>query len=114
MTVGLFQRKSNVSKLHDPLAYAVTFDNDRITVLPDDPKKVPEFANEMSLPSQILDMLKSEKRSLEVDEFSSTLGSSKDSIRRTLNRLKDKEQVIKVGKHGWGLTYQSPSEVYIK
>jgi len=105
LTVGLFHRKCNVDRFHKPLAYTLTFTDDRIMVVPDDIKNIPEFGETISLSSQILDALKAEKKRLAVSDLTNLIDAKEDSIRKTLTRLRKAEKVVHLPDQKWGLPY---------
>jgi hypothetical protein len=61
--------------------------------------------SEMSLPTQILELLKTEGRPMTRNEMATILEAKQDSIKRSLTRLRDSGKVIKLGNREWGLVY---------
>lgn len=106
LPIGLFHSKCNIDKKSAPMAFILTFAQDEILVTPDDPKGIPEFAGDMSASSQILEILKTEKKPLTRAELIAITGLSLNTIKTTLSRLRKRGQTVSLGNETWGLSYQ--------
>jgi hypothetical protein len=100
--VGLFHRKPPpFSKLQKPVGFKFQFDGEKTIIKNQDPRGVGEFLKSMGTTSQILELLKDGL--LTKDEVSQELEITPDNAKVALNRLKNKNLVVKVGDK-FGLT----------
>ena len=104
INVALFHRKANISRLHPPMGFKFLFSEDKTRCKRQDVKGMPEFRDSLSASVQIREVLKG--GAMTTEGITEETGLEKDTIRRTLNRMKDRGQVIKVGAHQWGLPYE--------
>jgi len=101
LDMGLFHRKPPpFSKLHKPLGFKFSFNGHRTTVSPEDPKTIGEFLERMSTQQRIISALKNGAMSNK--ELMEELDLTQGSVAMAIKRLKDKNQIVKVG-DGWGL-----------
>lgn len=96
--IGLFHRKPPpFSKLHKPLGFKFTFDNDKTIINTQDPKTVGEFLQQMGTQQRIIELLKS--GGMSPKEISENLEISPGDARVTLLRMKNKNLVTKIGEN---------------
>jgi hypothetical protein len=100
-TISLKHTKANLSRLHLPLGYRFTFTDNTISIAKADLHGT-GLSGELPLPWQIKNLLKSGP--LAVKEIAEQLGSGADTIGRTLRRLREKDQVVKLEDDTWGLS----------
>lgn len=102
INVGLFHKKHNNSQGFKPIGFKMMFNEHKTTVELQDVKQVGEFLQETSLPTRITELLKN--GAAPAGEIAEALEAGKESTRSTLNRMKQRSQVIKIG-NNWGLPY---------
>jgi len=100
ISIGLFHRKSNLSGLYRPIGIRISFSSNETVIKSEDVKSVPEFLETLSNAAKIEELLS--RGLMEIAEISEELGMSKEVVRVTLNRMKDRRKVTKVGNQ-WGL-----------
>lgn len=99
--IGLFHRKSNLSKKSKPLGYRITYENDLpVSIEWFDPKNIPEFLERMDISQQIIELLKN--GTLPDEKIAEQLGKSLGNCRVSLSRLKKRNITKKVNEQ-WGL-----------
>ena len=98
--ISLKHSKGNLSKLQPPLGYRFTFTPNSITVAKTDLGDT-ALSGELPLKWQITNLLK--HGSLTTKEISERLDKGTDTIGRTLRRMKDKKQAVKLEGDTWGL-----------
>ncbi|HUU63670.1 MAG TPA: AAA family ATPase [Dehalococcoidia bacterium] len=101
ISIALFHQKANISKLHQPIGFKFSFETDKTYCRQQDVKGVAEFRDALSAAVQIRDVLK--RGAMSTEEIQDETALAKDTIRKTLNRMKDRGEVIKLGTHKWGL-----------
>ncbi len=99
ITIGLFHRKANMSKLHVPMGFKFHFNDEAIIVSRTDLRET-TLLTEMSTQVRITTLLK--ENPLTTIELMGALEISRSSADVSLKRLKDKNVVIKSGDK-WGL-----------
>lgn len=105
LDLGLFHRKAPpFARFAHPVGMHIEFQGNSITVKAQEPKTVADFVAQMSLNQQIRELLIHEG-AMTIDEITERIGGNKDSIRVTLNRMKSKDVVVKVGER-WGISIQ--------
>lgn len=100
ISLGLYHRKSNVSRLHSPLGFKIVFNEDSYVVGQQDLSEVPALQRGQSTQVQILGLLR--HGSMKVVALKEELDISDNAVRQALAKLKRAEKVIKVGDE-WGL-----------
>ena len=99
--IGLFHRKSNLSKKSLPLAFQLTYENNLpVNITWHDPKSVPEFVERMNTSQRILSTLKRGKVSSE--DLVKLLDTKRNTIDAAVSRLSHKN-LITGDSRGWGL-----------
>jgi hypothetical protein len=98
--ISLKHTKANLSRLHPPLGYRFTFTNNSISVVHTDLKDT-GLSGELPLSWQIKNLLR--QGSLFVAEIAEQVDSNPDTVRRTLNRMRTKNGVVKLKDGSWGL-----------
>ncbi len=99
--MSLKHTKANLSRLHPPLGYKVTFADDSITIAKTDLGDT-GLSGELPLRWQITNLLK-RQGSLSIQSISEQLDSKGGTIGRTLRRMRKDTQVIKLEDDTWGL-----------
>jgi hypothetical protein len=98
--ISLKHTKANLSRLHPPLGYRFTFTNNSIAVMHTDLKDT-GLAGELPLPWQIKNLLR--RGSMTVADIADETGSNAGTVRKTLNRLRVKNEASKLPDGSWGL-----------
>jgi hypothetical protein len=107
LLVGLFHRKTNRGRLYPPFGLRFTFGERAVALARADIEDQPDLLARTSLTRQLLALLRSGAKT--VDEIVDALpGTTPDSARRTLNRLRERNRVVRLpgtsGRAGlWGL-----------
>lgn len=99
ISIGLFNRKSNISNLHPPLGLRFSFNEDKLYVSREDVKAVPEFRGQLGGKQQVYELLAG--GAMGVQDISKELDMPDNTVRTYLNRLKNDNRVIKIGDQ-WG------------
>jgi hypothetical protein len=99
--ISLKHTKANLSRLHPPLGFRFTFTDNTISIVKTDLRDT-GLSGELPLSWQIKNLLR--QGSFPVAEIAEQLGSNKDTIGRTLRRMRGKEQVVKLEGDIWGLS----------
>ena len=84
LSVGLFNRKANLSGLYPPTGYQIKFTDTRCYFEPSDPAETPELAEKMTLRERMYQSLKT--GALTVDDLADKLDAKPDTIRKTVKR----------------------------
>jgi len=100
ISCGLFHRKANEDRLISPIGLHFTFAENAIQVERQDVKGIEGFLEQLSLSQRILEILK--EGAMTSSELNEILGTRRDTLRMTLNRLKGKGQVVKLPSEKWG------------
>jgi hypothetical protein len=95
LSVGLFHKKTNVSKVFPPIGISITFRDDTIVFEREDVRGVAEFVEELSTSQRILGLLKN--GTMTTKEIAAQISRSYDVTSVTLKRMMKRQQVIKVG-----------------
>lgn len=109
LRVGLFHRKSNVSKLEKPLGFSIEFSEPEISFTAIDVQGVPELAKETNIPDQIAAVLSD--GALDILSIGDELGMTEDKqhnqIRSILNKGKGRFVRVElgIGPAKWGLAH---------
>jgi DNA-binding transcriptional ArsR family regulator len=98
--ISVKNTKANLSKKHLPLGYRFTFTDKSIAIAKIDLKDT-GLSGELPLRLQIKNLLK--QGSLTIQSLSEQLDSKADTIGRTLRRMREAEQVVKLDDGTWGL-----------
>ena len=85
ITVGVFNRKANLGPLRSPLAFDITFTNERTTFTRVDVASVDELVTSLPIRERIRGVLKSGAPKT-IAEIASIVGATKDSVEKTLKR----------------------------
>ena len=106
ISIGLFHRKSNISKLCKPIGLKFSYLEDKIKVSRQDIEEVEEFHNELPLRTRIINLIKSEGL-LTSEEIAERLNKGLHVIRARLHELKKKDIIINV-KGKWAYKADEP------
>jgi len=99
ISVGMFHRKANETKLFEPRAYDFIFDNEATRVERTDITEIPAMVSRLSMQQRIRSLLLQEAKSTE--KIANELGESQNSVRTILN--KHKNIFVKTENGHWGL-----------
>lgn len=104
-TIGLYQKKNNLGVKHDPLGFTLSIAEDRCTVGAADLNTDPALSEALPLQARIEALLKN-KSILTASSIADELNAKLESVRRTLQRYKDKKWVQFASSKGemeWGM-----------
>jgi AAA domain len=87
LTVGLFNRKSNIGPLSAPLGFTLAFDDNQTTIERTDVRDVPELAGQVPLKARMIRALGS--GALTYVELSTDLGADGPALRQVVHRYPD-------------------------
>jgi hypothetical protein len=96
ITLGLFHRKSNISKLHKPFGFRFIYKDGSITVKKEDVTEIGEFEKELSLRHRIKNLLLQEGV-MTIKKIAMQLSAGERVVRSRLNEMRTKGDVIKQG-----------------
>lgn len=99
--VGLFHFKKNIGGKIRPMGFRFTYEGNMIKVEPEDVKDVPGFVSEFPLSIQIKGELASGMKT--IIELAEILDKTQQTVGTTLRRMAERNQVVKIDKHYWGL-----------
>lgn len=104
VSVGLFHRKANETKLFNPLGFEFNFSNEADTTIVKraDVADIPELEKALPLKTRMKALLL--HRTMTVADIAAELQANEDSIRAILNR--EKNYFIKIGNE-WGVKHNS-------
>ena len=104
LLLALEHTKANDSTLHAPIGLRMEFDNmaGSTTVTPADLSDVPELSGHLPLTLRLRGLLAGGAKSIE--ELAQDTDSKEDTVSRTLRRMRDKQQVVKLTDNTWGLS----------
>lgn len=95
ISVGIYPRKSNLSRLERPIGLRIRFDGDDgpVVVLPQDLRDVPSLASNLSVGARITDALMSGSRRLGPKELAELIDANPSTVRKELQRLAERGKV---------------------
>lgn len=99
--ISLKQTKANLSRIHPPLCYRFAFENRTIRLKTADLNST-GLSGELPIPFRIKNLLRNDQ--LTVKEISEALDSTEDTTGRTLRRMRDRNQVVRLEEGRWGLS----------
>jgi len=97
--ISLKHTKANLSRLHPPLGYKFTFTDNTISIAKAELRDT-GLSGELPLSFQIKDLLRSGAKT--VKGIAEALEANEASIKTVVNRLRKKDELVKVG-DSWGL-----------
>jgi len=97
--ISLKHTKANLSRLHPPLGYKFTFTNNTIDIAKAELRDT-GLSGELPLSFQIKDLLRGGAKTIK--DIAEALEANEGSIKTVVNRMKQRDQLIKVG-DSWGL-----------
>jgi len=100
--ISLKHAKHNLSKEQLPLGYRFTFTDNSISITKTDLRET-GLSVELPLTLQIKGLLR--QGALSIHEIAEQLSANTESVGRTLRRMRDKNQVMKLEADTWGLCY---------
>lgn len=104
ITLGLFHRKSNISKLNKPCGFKFIYEDNSITVRKEDISDIGEFEKELSLKQRIKNLLLQEGV-LTIKEIAGQLGKGEQVVRNRLNDMRHEGLVIRQNDK-WAMIYE--------
>ena len=96
ISLGLFHRNSNISKLHAPIGLKFIYTDDSITVKHENISEVEGFEKELSLKQRIKNLLFQEG-ALTIKEIAGQLNAGEQVVRNALNVMNKKGELVKQG-----------------
>jgi hypothetical protein len=98
LAVGLYNRKSNLSGLQQPIGYEIHFTDDQTYFIRSNPADTPELADNMSVRQRMAHLLRSGE--MPIDQLANVLEAKPDTVRRTAGRYKNQFTILEGGKVG--------------
>ena len=99
LRLGLFQRKNNLGRLRPPIAFTITFEENRTTFRRSDVADNPDLAAQMSIRQRMAAVLR--KGAMAPEEIARELEAKPETVNRTARRYKNLFVLLPGGK--WGL-----------
>jgi predicted XRE-type DNA-binding protein len=96
LSIGLFNRKSNLGGIHPPTGFTITFSENQTSFTKSDPADTPELAENMSIRQRMNHLL--HQGALPLDQVADALGAKPDTVRRTVGRYKNQFTILDGGK----------------
>lgn len=96
--MGIYPRKSNLGRLERPFGLRFTFSGDAVKVRSEDVRTVPDLAEGLPLRTRITELLA--QGSLRPREVADLLAVPGDTLRKELQRLRTRGQVVQL-EDGW-------------
>lgn len=96
LSLGIFNRKANLSGLRQPFGFQVNFGENRTTFIKSDPADVPDLAEKMTIRQRMIGLLKSGPKTF--GELAEEMGANPDSVRKTGVRNKSVFRISDNGK----------------
>ena len=87
ISLGLFNRKSNLGRIQSPVGFRVEFKYNRTFFNREDVAEVPDLADKMPLRQRIIHLLRA--GSLPIDQVAQELDAKPDTVKKTVRRYKD-------------------------
>ena len=100
VSVALFHRASNLTKLQKPMGFRFNFNEDKTTIVRE-AVSYPEFLEKVSRQSQILELLRI--KPLKTEEIMEALDIKRSNADVTLKKLRDKNKIVKLPDGRWGI-----------
>jgi len=101
VSIGLFHRKSNNSRLYKPIAFEFTYLDDAIMIDSQDIKSIAGFMEHLSVSTRIIEILK--KGSMSAASIAEMLDVKLTVIKVNLSEMKKRKKVINLENMEWGL-----------
>ena len=101
VSIGLFHRKSNNSRLYKPIGFEFTYLDDAIMIDNQDIKSVAGFMEHLSISTRIIEVLK--KGSMSAASIAEMTDIKLNIVKVTLSRMKAAKKVINLENMAWGL-----------
>jgi hypothetical protein len=98
LSVGFFNRKANLGRLHPPAGFKIAFTSDRTYFSKSDPADSPDLAIKMTIRERMIHLLRD--GALPLERVAEETDTKLETIRRTANRYKTIFTVIEGGKVG--------------
>jgi hypothetical protein len=96
ISIGLFNRKSNLSGLQQPTGYLIRFTDDQTYIQNANPADIPDLAEKMSVRQRLAHILK--HGAMPLEQAATSLNAKPDTLRRTVQRYKQQFIIIDGGK----------------
>jgi 5S rRNA maturation endonuclease (ribonuclease M5) len=98
LSIGIFNRKANLSGLYQPTGYLITFAEGRTYFETSNPADTPELADKLSIRQRLAYALRNGCKDLQ--QVALEIDAEPDTVRRTLRRYKTQFTIIEGGKVG--------------
>ena len=98
LRIGLFNRKSNLGKLRQPLGYSINFGEEITTFKRTDVAASPDLAEKLSLPQKMAYMLRSGSKTMK--EIADELDAKPDTVKKAVYRNQGRFIVLDDGSVG--------------
>jgi DNA-binding transcriptional ArsR family regulator len=99
--LGLFHAKANDSELQRPLGVAINFLPDATVITRTEIAEVPGLAEHLPLSARALHALRG--GALTEEDLAALLDASRETVARTLRRLRERDAVVRLEDGRWGL-----------
>jgi hypothetical protein len=96
--LGLFNRKSNLGPLRQPVGYTVTFTEDQTIFRRSEVADNPDLASKLSVRQRMTSLLR--KGAMAADAIAAEIDADVETVRRTVRRYKNQFTVIEGGRVG--------------
>lgn len=94
VSVGLFNKKANTSKLHAPLGYRFTFNSDRTLIARQDVRDTPGFETQVPLRTRMVRALST--GALTLPELADAVGGEIESVGRVARRYRERGELVQL------------------
>jgi hypothetical protein len=98
LRIGLFNRKTNLGKLRQPLGYSITFGEETTTFRRTDVAASPDLADKLSLPQKMAYLLRSGSKTMK--EIADELDAKQDTVKKAVYRNQGRFIVLDDGSVG--------------
>lgn len=96
LSLGLFNKKSNLGRLHPPVGFEITFTDDRTYFKRSDPADSQELAEKMTIRQRMIHLLRG--GALPVEQVAEEIEAEPNTIYRTVSRHKKVFKLLNGGK----------------
>jgi DNA-binding transcriptional ArsR family regulator len=103
INIALFHRKSNLSRLYDPIGMSINYDDKAQTTVFSSISinSIPQIEIRLPLRKRIINALK--RGPMSVEELAAELDDTQSAVRARLNEMRDDSQAMKLDNKKWGL-----------
>ena len=113
ISVGVYHRKSNLSRLERPFGLRLHFEGSHgpVTLTTQNLRGVPDLSEGLSAAARILDVLASSNRPSQPKQIAEITGISAGTVRKTLQRLRDRNSVVQLPDGSYGARVREEEDV---